>query len=207
MEAKVYEYGQNWVVGVQAPHDLVKKLDAEILSNLDNLLADKENYTCKGESVQQFWLQKQDKTYIKEGGLSEAVSEYTQFVGDVCSKAETFNSQFLSHLRPYGVWTVRGGKGSFHKVHQHNAKGSVLGISSVLYLNVPQTNDDTQPNNNIYFVMNSGPTTVFSPDQPSVVEISPKCGELYIFPNWLLHGTYPQSEGLRQTFNIDYSVV
>ena len=207
MEAKIYEYGQNWVIGVKAPDDLVDALDTGIVSNLDTFLADKENYTCKGDTVQQFWLQKQDKTYVKKGALSDAISQYTKFVGEVCAKVGVFDPQFLSHLRPYGVWTVRGDKGSFHKIHQHNARGSVLGISSVLYLNVPETNDDTQPNNNIYFVMNSGPTTVFSPDQPSVVEISPKRGELYLFPNWLLHGTYPQSEGLRQTFNIDYSAI
>jgi len=205
MEAKVYEYGQNWVIGVQAPDALVDMLDAQINANLHTFLSDKHNYTCKGDSVQQYWLQKQNQNYIDDEPLGDAVAQFTKFVSELCVKVELFDPRFLSHLRPQGMWTVLGGKGSFHTVHQHNAKGSVLGLSSVLYLNVPDTNDDEQPNNNIYFIMNSTPTTVFSPHQPNIVEISPKRGELYIFPNWVLHGTYPQSEGTRQTFNVDYS--
>jgi hypothetical protein len=38
-------------------------------------------------------------------------------------------------------------------------------------------------------------------------EFSPKIGDFFIFPIHVLHGTYPQSEGIRQTLNLDFEVL
>lgn len=207
MNVNIYEHGTNWLLETTLPESLFSALESGVNSSVDTFHPDKENYTCKGPLVQQFWLQKQGVNYIKSDELGETISKFGALVSEVCAKTAVFDPDFLSHLRPYGVWTVRGDEGSFHKIHQHNARGSVLGLSAVTYLNVPSNNNDDEPNNNIYFVMNSSETTVFSPNKPNVVEISPKQGQLLIFPNWLLHGTYPQSSGLRQTFNVDYLVI
>jgi len=207
VDVKLYEHGTNWLIEAQLPEDLLNELDNEVNGHLNDFLSDKENYTCKGDSVLQYWLQKQGTNYIQNDSLVSAVSDYGKFMSEICSKVGVFDPSFLSHLRPYGIWTVRGDEGSFHKMHQHNAKGSVLGLATVSYLNVPSTNDDDQPNNNVYFVMNSSENTVFSTNIPNVVEVSPRRGQMFIFPNWLLHGTYPQSAGLRQTFNVDYLAI
>ena len=36
--------------------------------------------------------------------------------------------------------------------------------------------------------------------------INPEVGKLLIFPDWVLHGTYPQTKGTRQTLNVDYKL-
>ena len=40
----------------------------------------------------------------------------------------------------------------------------------------------------------------------SYLHINPEVGKLLIFPDWILHGTYPQTKGIRQSFNIDYAL-
>jgi len=39
---------------------------------------------------------------------------------------------------------------------------------------------------------------------PSFLHIDPKPGKILIFPHHVPHGTYPQTKGIRQTFNMDY---
>ena len=205
MDVTIYEHGDNWLIRAMLDTELVDRLDGLVDRDIDGFVADKDNYTCKGDAVQQYWLQRHDGNYISKQDLADAVSALGQIVGKLCVSAELFDSSALNTLRPDGIWTVKGDEGSFHTIHQHNGKGSVLGISTVLYLNVPETNDDEKPENNVYFVMNSSAQTPFSASQSRVITHSPKRGELFVFPNWLLHGTYPQSKGLRQTFNADYS--
>jgi len=202
----IIEYGENWIINSVLPNDILNNLENEINSNLDNFLSDKNNYTCKG-NTKQYWLEKQGQEYPQSDALKEAIDGYSSFISDLCIESDLFDHAFLNHLKSFGIWTVRGEEGSFHKLHNHSAKSSVLGLSTVAYLNVPETNDHSLPNNNVYFVMNGGSKNVFSTRGNDVYEVSPINGQVFIFPNWLLHGTYPQSDGLRQTFNIDYSAI
>jgi hypothetical protein len=55
--------------------------------------------------------------------------------------------------------------------------------------------------------MNSGPNNVFYHSNSKIIHINPEVGKLLIFPDWIIHGTYPQTKGIRQTFNVDYHFI
>ena len=98
-----------------------------------------------------------------------------------------------------------GEEGSYHTIHNH-AGGRMDGISVVLYLNVPESkhNDDS---NSIFLVLHTDPSSNFiTQGCPSLYHIKPEVGKVLIFPHHIPHGTYPQTKGIRQTFNIDYDI-
>ena len=99
------------------------------------------------------------------------------------------------------AWTVIGEEGSYHRIHQHSA-GVMDGISVVSYLNVPDSEDNS---NSIFLVFHADPSSYFiSQGCPSYHHIKPEVGKVLIFPWNIPHGTYPQTKGIRQTFNVDY---
>ena len=97
---------------------------------------------------------------------------------------------------------VIGEEGSYHHIHTH-AHGVKEGISVVLYLNIPDCEDDS---NSIFLVLHADPSSHFIEGVPSCYHVKPKVGTLLIFPYHIPHGTYPQTKGIRQTFNVDYRV-
>jgi hypothetical protein len=96
------------------------------------------------------------------------------------------------------AWTVCGEEYGYHSIHQHSDEG-VQDICTVSYLKTPQ---EINPHlsGNIFFIMRD------SLNKINIVDLSPKEGDIYIFPCHVFHGTYPQSKGLRQTLNLDYRV-
>ena len=96
----------------------------------------------------------------------------------------------LNNLKLLSAWTVLGYKNSYHTLHKHNKKQNH--VSSVLYLNV-------QEEGIFYYVYKKNEEIEYGSHKPQV-------GDLIIFPVWLWHGAYPQSQGLRQTLNLDFEI-
>ena len=64
------------------------------------------------------------------------------------------------------------------------------------------------PGGEIFLILDSGPKNKFY-KQNKIVEIYPKKGKLLIFPDWIIHGTYPQNTSkneVRKSFNIDFTL-
>ena len=105
------------------------------------------------------------------------------------------------------AWTVVGEEGSYHTIHNHIVKGrgGMGGISTVLYLNIPESVHKNK-SNSIFLVLHADPSSHYiNHPCPSLFNIEPEVGTLLIFPPHIPHGTYPQTKGIRQTFNIDYN--
>jgi len=97
----------------------------------------------------------------------------------------------INNLKLLSAWTVLGYKNTYHTLHRHNSKKNH--ISLVIYLKVPKSNK-----NNFYYLYKQNEETLCG-------TLNPKQGDIFIFPVWLWHGVYPQSEkGLRQTLNLDF---
>ena len=95
-------------------------------------------------------------------------------------------------LKLVSAWTVLGYKNTYHELHKHNIK-TKNHVSSVIYLKVPKSNKF-----NFYFIHQHN-------EEIFQERLNPKEGNIFIFPVWLWHGVYPQSEeGLRQTLNLDF---
>ena len=101
----------------------------------------------------------------------------------------------LSDLKLLSAWTVLGYKNSYHTLHKHNEKQNH--VASVLYLKVP--NSPPRKKGSFYYLSKNG-------QEINCGRLSPKVGDLVIFPIWLWHGVYPQPEGLRQTLNLDFEI-
>lgn len=103
-----------------------------------------------------------------------------------------FTDNKIKNLKVINCWVVYGEKGSYHIVHRHN-NPNVQHIATVTYLKIPVLKKDRE--GNFFYIFND-----------EVYEFSPVESQIVIMPIWLLHGTYPQPEGLRQTLNIDFAV-
>ncbi len=98
------------------------------------------------------------------------------------------------------AWTVIGEEGSYHTIHDHGPNS----VCSVTYIEVPEQNKNDDKAGQIYFVLQSDPYHPLAPVKHKVLHVAPKPGMIVIFPSWILHGVYPQGQGIRQTLNVDF---
>jgi hypothetical protein len=202
---KIYKNGDNWIIEDQLDENLVEKIKNLINQNLKNLLKLKEGYSTTGKNVEQYWLIKiDDDFYFQDKDFERIKNDYKNNILNRLKKSNLLNEK-LKHLDVdnKNCWSVVGEENSFHTAHFHN-NSEFSGISTLVYLDVPESNLKDIPNNNLFLIINSGPNNQFYHSNPKVISINPEIGKLLIFPDWIIHGTYPQTKGIRQTFNMDY---
>ena len=205
---KIYENGKNWLIEDQLDSNLVKKINDLIDNNLNNLLKLKKGYSTSGEDAHQYWLIKKDGNSnfcFQSREFENIESEYRSNVLNRLKKSDILNANKQEDLilKSKNCWTVIGEEHSYHIPHFHN-EGFSNGISTLIYLKVPETNEIDRWENNLFLIMNSNANNEFYSQKPKTITINPVVGKILIFPDWIIHGTCPQTEGIRQTFNIDY---
>ncbi len=85
------------------------------------------------------------------------------------------------------AWNCIGSENCYFELHRHN-QYSDNKIATITYLDVPKGNGGE-----FYYVENN-----------DTKKIKPEVGTVLMFSNHLLHGSYPQEKGIRQTFNMDF---
>lgn len=103
-----------------------------------------------------------------------------------------------SNFKLISAWTVLGKENSYHEVHRHN-ENIKNHLATVLYLNMPKKNNMHQTGDFFCFLRKDNGI--------EYIKVNPKQGDLFIMPVQILHGSYPQSKGLRQTLNMDFEVL
>jgi hypothetical protein len=150
----------------------------------DTLPEDLTNRSTRGEKSKQYDLTK----------LVNVNENFTALVNKIKENALSClhrnNLHYIKKLSPLTCWTIYGEENGYHLVHRHNGR-DVPHIATVTYLKTPAPK--TSNAGNFFYFLND-----------EVHEIIPVEGQMLIMPVWVLHGTYPQSEGLRQTLNIDF---
>lgn len=203
---KIYINNRNWLIEDQLDKNLVDSMRDIVNNNLNDFLKLKKGYSTNGENAEQYWIEKgTPHLYFDNEEFQKIKKDYKNEILKRLKKSELLCEDVSNNLDidNQSCWTVIGEENSFHTAHCHNG-GSSNGISTVLYLNVPETNMEGDPKNNIFLIMNSDSNSATYRCNPSVIDINPRVGKLLIFPEWIIHGTYPQSKGVRQTFNMDY---
>ncbi len=205
---KIYENGDNWIIEDQLDKNLVKKIKNLVNLNLKDLLKLKKGYSTTGKNAEQYWLIKKDSNfYFKNKDFEDIKKEYKDNILNRLKKSNLLDENIKNlDIDNKNSWSVIGEENSFHSAHFHN-NGEFCGISTVLYLNIPESNVENSCENNLFLIMNSGPNNRFYLSNQKIIDINPKVGKLLIFPDWIIHGTYPQTKGIRQTFNIDYHFI
>jgi hypothetical protein len=203
---KIYENGNNWAIEDQLNEDLVTKINNLIDENLNGLLKFKKGRSTSGKNAEQYWLIKNNDFYFKNKNFEDIKIEYKSQILNRLKKSNILNEEIQEKidLENGNCWSVIGEENSYHTPHYHNGYG--YEVSTVVYLKVPETNIVEEPENNLYLIMNSGINTKLYYRNPNLITINPVVGKLLIFPDWIIHGTCPQSKGIRQTFNMEYTL-
>lgn len=205
---RVYENKNCWIIDDYLDISLVEELKLIIQKNLDNLYKNKEGYSTTGKNAEQYWLvDKRSSFFIRDSKFYKFEEKYKSQILNRIKAADLFAKEKKENINLdcMGAWSVIGEENSYHTIHCHN-EGNFDGISTLVYLEVPDTNVEDEPENNIFFATNVGPKNPYYYENTPCLDINPEIGKLLIFPNWVLHGTYPQTKGIRQTFNIDYFI-
>ena len=199
---KIIEYGNNWLIEDQFDNELLNDIKKFFDDNLEFLYADKEGYSTTGNNAEQYWIEKKGEKpfYYKNKEYEDIEQRFKKGIHGRLKSASFLKNDNIQ-LHQSTAWTVIGEEGSYHTIHTHG-EGMVDGLSVVLYLNVPEIKDVS---NSVFLVLHADPSSHFiNQGCPSVYHIEPEVGKVLIFPYNIPHGTYPQTKGTRQTFNIDY---
>jgi hypothetical protein len=204
---KIYENGSNWVIEDQLNEKLVEKINNLIDENLNGLLKLKEGYSTTGKNVEQYWFKKNNDFYFKNKNFEDIKIDYKSQILNRLKKSNILNEEMYKKidLENKDCWSVIGEENSYHTPHSHNGNG--YEVSTLVYLKVPETNIENESENNLFLLMDANTKNNFYNNKPSTIIINPIVGKLLIFPDWIIHGTCPQSKGIRQTFNMQYTLI
>lgn len=206
---RVYENKNCWVIEDYLDLNFVQEIKLIIQENLNNLYKNKEGYSTTGKNAEQYWLvDKKSSFFISDSKFYKFEEEYKSQILNRIKAADLFDEKRKENidLEHINAWSVIGEENSYHTMHCHN-DGLFDGISTLVYLEVPETNVEDEPENNLFLATHVGPKNPFYYENTPSLNINPEVGKLLIFPDWILHGTYPQTKGIRQTFNSDYKIV
>tara|TARA_R110000823_G_scaffold285922_1_gene404317 strand:- start:46 stop:750 length:705 start_codon:yes stop_codon:yes gene_type:complete len=135
-----------------------------------------------------------------------------------------FKRELTAHT--YECWTVHSFSGDYNLLHDHGVETDTtpIGMSSVLYLKVPDCIKEKHKNDTEYLEMDhtnaSGDVDGFTQilwgvtsrkemldlKHPASEYIFPEEGKMIIFPHWLLHSVTPFfGEGERRTLSANFT--
>ena len=142
---------------------------------------------------------KLNSNFIKKNLAREILINAKQFL-----KNEKIKN--IKEIHILNLWVVRQFKGEYNPVHYHEGD-----LSGVGYLKLPKnmtTNKDVKnkkirTNGTIDFI--NGQKNFLS---KSIYNVIPKIGDMYIFPNYLMHTAYPFNiEGERRSFSFNLKII
>ncbi len=138
---------------------------------------------------------KLNKDFVKKYLSKEIKKNIKSFL-----KKEKINN--IKDIKLLDLWVVRQFKGEYNPIHYHEGD-----ISGVGYIKIPKNmtenkkvkNKKIKTNGTIDFI--NGQKNFLS---KSIYNIVPKIGELYLFPNYLMHTAYPFNvDGERRSFSFN----
>ena len=170
------------IAKVSIPENLIKKLNDyldQIISNDEKIRLQDHGSKLAGNVSQEFKL---EKDFINSSGLKNFLSQNAkewikQTVNKEINKFDIIES-----------WIVRQFENEYNPLHSHSGH-----ISGVGYLKVPDNFGETVQKNksgnfNGHLQLVHGTKMFLS---PVMLNIEPKVGDFYFFPNYLMHAVYP----------------
>ena len=185
------------IAKVTIPEDLINQLN----NYLDKLTQSEKQMSSQdhgnklaGNVSQEFKL---EKNFILSSGLknflnTSAKDWIKQTVNKEINKFEIIES-----------WIVRQYENEYNPLHSHSGH-----ISGVGYLKVPDNFGDTVQKNKKNFNGNlqlvHGTKMFLS---PVILNIEPKVGDFYFFPNYLMHSVYPFKNDSAERRSISFNAL
>ena len=178
------------------PDEMIKKLNDYV----DNVIKDEkksiaQNHGNKlaGQVTQEFIL---DRLFCETSG-------WLEFLGKCVSTwVEKSSGLPVKNFSLRDSWVVRQFKNEYNPTHWHSGH-----ISGVGYLKVPenfgsspQSNKKTNPNGKLELIHGSKQFL-----SNSLFKVTPKVGEFYFFPNYLMHTVYPFKDSDEERRSISFN--
>ena len=211
-EFKVEKYFGPFFASAMLPDDVVDAL----LKMTDEILSDKLSESHGGSLAGV--IDKEIKVYksdMEKAGVDQLIESCVRSYVVHCAKNHNFFDEsytFQSEIN--SAWIVSQYENEYNPIHNHTG----CDISAVIYLKVPDVKNRRQLESkkdkfdldgDIMFVHNAPGNRNFDVFEKGMINVTPKPGQLVMFPSYLMHTVYPFiGEGERRClpFNATYSI-
>jgi len=161
-------------------------------------LTKKNDYSSK--------LASQIKNEIKISNFFIKKNLSKELIKNIKKYLKKYDAKKTKEITILNLWVVRQFKNEYNPIHYHNGQ-----LSGVGYLKLPKNmnqnkmvrNKKNKTNGTIDFI--NGQNNFLS---KSIYNLTPKLGDLILFPSYLMHAAYPFNiEGERRSFSFNASIV
>tara|TARA_B100000965_G_scaffold238558_1_gene200006 strand:+ start:3113 stop:3751 length:639 start_codon:yes stop_codon:yes gene_type:complete len=170
-----------WIAKINIPEDILLKLN----NYVDQIIIDEEKSTKQdlgkklaGNVKQEFEL---DENFRKESGWENLLKKASSKWIEVALKKK------ISEFNILDTWVVRQFANEYNPIHFHSGHLSGAGFLK-LPNNFGKTTQDGKINQNGSLTLVHGSKQFLS---SSMYAITPKVGDFYLFPHYLMHMVYP----------------
>ena len=184
------------IVKIKIPDEIIKEMNFFV----DGIIKDKERLEkfnegpkLAGNVYQEFLL---DTDFMKK-------IKWGDFLGSACNDWVWKEKNLtLKSFQIIKSWIVRQFKYEYNPIHYHSGH-----ISGVGYLKVPNNMGETSQknkkvNNNGKLILIDGSKKLFS--SPTYT-ITPRVGDFYLFPSYLMHTVYPFSNSDEERRSVSFN--
>jgi len=178
------------------------KLSKKIVEMINSYI-DKTPISKKNDYSSKLASQIKNEIKISNNFIKKHLSkELIKCIKEYLKKSEVDK---IKEIKIINVWVVKQFKNEYNPIHYHNGQ-----ISGVGYLKIPKNmnrnikvkNKKIKTNGTIDFI--NGQKNFLS---KSIYNLNPKVRDLLIFPNYLMHSTYPFNvEGERRSFSFNAKI-
>jgi len=198
MEPEIFKPFGPSIVKISIPEDIISAMNnyvEEIIKDKEKLKENDEGHKLAGNVYQEFLL---DTDFMKN-------IKWANFLGLICEKwVWREKAVKLKKFQIIKSWIVRQFKNEYNPIHYHSGN-----ISGVGYLKVPSSMGDTLQknktiNNNGKLILIDGSKKMFC--SPTYA-ITPKVGDFYLFPSYLMHTVYPFSDNHEERRSVSFNAI
>ena len=198
MEPEIFKPFGPSIVKISIPEDIISAMNnyvEEIIKDKEKLKENDEGHKLAGNVYQEFLL---DTDFMKN-------IKWANFLGLICEKWVWREKAIkLKKFQIIKSWIVRQFKNEYNPIHYHSGN-----ISGVGYLKVPSSMGETLQknktiNNNGKLILIDGSKKMFC--SPTYA-ITPKVGDFYLFPSYLMHTVYPFSDNHEERRSVSFNAI
>ena len=198
MEPEIFKPFGPSIVKISIPEEIISAMNSyveEIIKDKEKLKENDEGHKLAGNVYQEFLL---DTDFMKN-------IKWANFLGLVCEKwVWREKAVKLKKFQIIKSWIVRQFKNEYNPIHYHSGN-----ISGVGYLKVPSSMGETLQknktiNNNGKLILIDGSKKMFC--SPTYT-ITPKVGDFYLFPSYLMHTVYPFSDTEEERRSVSFNAI
>lgn len=206
---EVCDYGNKWLVQTKVDIDVCTFFKKYFEINRNKFFINKHGKSTTG-NAKQYWIFYDEKFVSEELQSIQFEKVAHNLIGQIKSSLNFLKLEkpiYDLEFKVNSMWFVEGEENSYQKAHHHEDENSIkfnlhpCGISTVMYLDDDGIGENDE--GSIYFIMNSEASNLFTPPN-KILTLSPSKGDFYIFPDYLIHGTYPQQKGRRLILSINF---